>query len=210
MFNMRFDLPEIFSYYNFNPLSVDSLESTHLDIPQSIIIVDESETKAAQEEVSYEYLPGYNTEAGEKLANVVEANTTRVINEETNRFIKGKTKPASQSTSNCCRYVKSALLATSMMEYQWVNACDMDTRLRKDPNFREIDLSLVDDPTKLPPGCILVYETNAGYSRQYGHIAVTLGDGRTASDLVENHPRKTVGSAFYYVGPESKTFEFVA
>ena len=111
-------------------------------------------------------------------------------NEKTNQFIKGITKSPNDSTSNCCRFVKRALEDIALMPYQWGNACAMDVIFREDENFREIDLDKVDDPTKLPAGCILIYDKKDGYSPLYGHIAVTLGDGRTASDLIENNPKK--------------------
>ena len=157
-----------------------------------------------------EYLKDFDIDAGKKLADTVEANTNRVINEKTNQFIKGETKSPNDSTSNCCRFVKRALEDIALMPYQWVHACEMDARFREDENFREIDLDKVDDPTKLPAGCILIYDKNDGYSPLHGHIAVTLGDGRTASDLIENNPKKKPSAAFYPLKHEVASLDYEA
>ena len=184
-----------------------SKEDYPLGTPTPLRFKDEMEKP---EDNLPEYLKGFDIEAGKKLAQTTEANTVRVINEETNRFIRGAKKSPTDSTSNCCRFVKRALADNSLMEYQWVHAYQMKARFRADKNFKEIDLSKVEDPTKLPAGCILIYDRNDGYSREHGHIAVTLGDGRTASDLIEINPKKTPSAAFYPLAKEVKSIDIEA
>lgn len=202
----------ILGNWSTNPIEkiyhgIFSKEDYPLGTPTPLRFEDEIEKP---EDNLPEYLEGFDIEAGKKLADTVEKNTVRVINETTNRFIKGKTKSSSDSTSNCCRFVKRALEDIALMPYQWVNACDMKAKFRADKNFGEIDLNKIKDATKLPAGCILVYDKNDGYSSEYGHIAVTLGDGRTASDLIEINPKKTPSAAFYPLAKEVKSIDIEA
>ena len=57
---------------------------------------------------------------------------------------------------------------------------------------------------------ILIYDKNDGYSPLHGHIAVTLGDGRTASDLIEIHPKKKPSAAFYPLKHEVASLDYEA
>lgn len=209
MYNIKFDLPEVYLQQGNNQEYYNPYSEFWFGFPTTSTYTTPTPYLPPEQKAEYKNLPGFDVKSAERLADTAVENTTRVINERTNTFTRD-TKPRNLSTGNCGRFVKRALLDTCLMEYQWVHACDMDTRFRNDPNFREIDLSKIDDPTKLPKGCILVYETDSGYSREHGHIAITLGDGRVVSDFIEEHPRKTVGSAFYYVGPEVSTLELMA
>lgn len=53
-------------------------------------------------------------------------------------------------------------------------------------NFKEVEVSR-NELGKLPAGCVVVWDKGAGSSSafaQHGHIAITLGNGREASDNV--------------------------
>ena len=56
--------------------------------------------------------------------------------------------------------------------------------LSRNKNFKEISTSGL-DLSDLPAGCVLVYNRGtAGYSSKYGHVEITLGNGKAASDGV--------------------------
>lgn len=64
--------------------------------------------------------------------------------------------------------------------------------LAKHPNFKEVTISK-DELKSLPAGCVVVWDRNRDKSRPdsrpadtYGHIMVTLGNGKEASDHVDN------------------------
>lgn len=206
MYNLNPDSSSPKYYFDFlSAKTIHRFYNASGTSPQKSKQIFPLKVKPAPEDTLPKYLKGFDIKAGLLLANTTKANTKKVINKTTNQFIKGATKSETDSTSNCCRFVKRALVETSLMEYQWVHAYEMAARFRQDKNFREIDLSEVDDPTKLPAGCILVYDKDDGYSTTHGHIAVTLGDGRTASDLIENNPKKKPSAAFYPIKHDANT-----
>ena len=72
----------------------------------------------------------------------------------------------------------------------------MPSILRKNSNFKELSPSSV-DVKKLPAGCILVYGRGvSGYSKEYGHIEITTGDGRAVSDGITKHLRNNPTAVF--------------
>ena len=61
--------------------------------------------------------------------------------------------------------------------------------LKNNKNFKEINVA-PNDLNKLPAGCVIVYNKGAaGYSSQYGHVEITLGNGNAASDFVNHNIR---------------------
>ncbi len=81
----------------------------------------------------------------------------------------------------CARYVKRAIQKSGLGEYKMGHAYQMTGILRKNKNFKEISSNT--DVSKLPSGCIIVYNKGSqGYSSQYGHVEITTGDGRAVSD----------------------------
>ena len=59
----------------------------------------------------------------------------------------------------------------------------------KNPNFKEI--SVPADYKKLPPGCVLLFKQGSqGYSADWGHMEISLGNGKAVSDGVSNNMRK--------------------
>ncbi len=92
----------------------------------------------------------------------------------------------SKSTGYCARSVKESLSRTGLGEYQSGHAYQCADILSNNPNFKEVkvDAKDIDD---LPAGCIVVYPRgDAGYSDNYGHIEIALGNGKAASDFVNN------------------------
>lgn len=97
-------------------------------------------------------------------------------------------RAGSKSKKRCAEYVSNAI-ANSGLSVARGDAYEMENNLRKSSEFKEITVSK-SELASLPAGCILVYPRGvAGYSSKYGHIEVTLGDGRTASDFVNNNPK---------------------
>lgn len=72
--------------------------------------------------------------------------------------------------------------------YQAVAALD------NNPAFKRVDISK-QDLSKLPAGCVVVWDKSSG--NQHGHIAVTLGDGKEASDHVQNVSQRDVAHTVY-------------
>ena len=110
---------------------------------------------------------GYSKEIGQKLAqNAV------------NNVKKDYDKP------ECAKWVKRAIERCDLGKYEYGHAYECADILRKNPNFKEVKVS-GKDLEKLPAGCIIVYPRgDAGYSSQHGHIEISLGNGKAASDFV--------------------------
>lgn len=129
-----------------------------------------------------------------------QANTTTKINTKTNlpqlkevnyneskgaRLANEILKNASNSSHGlCAKYVRIAVENTGLggygtgHGYQWANI------LKNNPNFKEINVS-GSELSSLPAGCIIVYDRgDQGYSSKYGHVEITLGNGRAASDFL--------------------------
>lgn len=96
-----------------------------------------------------------------------------------------------RSTGYCARYVKTAISNTGLGAYASGHAYQQADALENNKNFKEISVSSK-DLKKLPAGCVLVYDRGAaGYSKNYGHMEVTLGNGKAASDFVTNNIRQS-------------------
>ncbi len=88
-----------------------------------------------------------------------------------------------RSTGFCSRYVSDAMARVGIAGARG-HAWELKTSLRNNSHFKEIDPSSV-DVTKLPAGCVLVYpKGDSGYSSDFGHVEITLGDGSAASDFI--------------------------
>lgn len=110
----------------------------------------------------------YNSEKGKTLAVKVSQNA------------------GSKSQKLCARYAKRAIAESGLGQYESGHAYECKDILKRNPNFKEITVS-GSELSKLPAGCIIVYDRgDAGYSPKYGHIEITLGDGRAASDFINN------------------------
>lgn len=97
--------------------------------------------------------------------------------------------PANRDTALCAKYTKLAIQNAGLGQYISGHAYECADILRNNSNFKEINVS-GNQLSKLPAGCIIVYEKGAAnYSSQYGHIEVSLGDGRAASDFINSNIR---------------------
>lgn len=120
-------------------------------------------------------IAGYNSSKGIKLANAALKKTN------------GKTK----GSGICATKVREALQETGLYTGHTRSAADYIGILNK-PNshFKQISTAGV-NIANLPAGCILVYGRRVGgYSSEHGHIEVTVGDGRAASDFVQVENKK--------------------
>lgn len=119
-------------------------------------------------------LPNYNQALGEMLSEVAYGNRIG---------FRGK----------CARYVKNAIYEAGLGEYATGHAYQMTDILDNNPNFTRVpDEKLAEiDVKKLPPGCVIVFNRGSqNYSKSYGHVEITLGDGRAVSDGVTNNLRQ--------------------
>ena len=62
--------------------------------------------------------------------------------------------------------------------------------LVRNKNFKEVSAKNI-DLSSLPAGCVLVYDRGvSGYSSQYGHTEITLGNGTAASGGITHNIRQ--------------------
>lgn len=116
-------------------------------------------------------LEEYCEQSGKKLAEIALKNSTGFNN-------------------MCATKVKNAIKEANLGEYETGDAHMTNEILAKNPNFKEIPTEGV-NLKELPAGCILVYEKGvAGYSKEYGHVEITTGDGRGVSDGITNNLRQ--------------------
>lgn len=93
-------------------------------------------------------------------------------------------------THYCSRYVNNALERTGLSNGQRGHGYQMTSILRNNDNFKEVSVSSI-DYKNLPAGCILVFNKGAqGYSKEYGHVEISTGDGRAVSDGITRNIRK--------------------
>ena len=90
----------------------------------------------------------------------------------------------------CAKYVSDALEAAGLSNGKRGHGYQMAEILRTNDHFKEINVNDV-DWKNLPGGCILTYDKGAqGYNNEYGHVEITIGDGKAVSDGVTNNIRK--------------------
>ena len=125
---------------------------------------------------------GYSKEIGQKLAQDAVNNIKKVYDKE---------KP------ECATYVKNAIKRCGLGEYIRGDAYKCADILRKNPNFKEVKIA-GKDLKKLPAGCIIVYpQGDADYSPEYGHIEISLGNGKAVSDFVNNDIKASDNAAVF-------------
>ncbi len=88
------------------------------------------------------------------------------------------------TTGWCARGVNRALRAAGLPMAPSPSAYMYARRLASDSRFREIKNVSDAGLRKLPPGAVVVFAPNGGRTR-HGHIMVTLGGGREASDHIQ-------------------------
>lgn len=108
----------------------------------------------------------YNKKNGERLAQ---------------RVLEGL--PAERTSPLCAKYVKEAIRDTGLGPYINGNGEYCKYILRANPNFEETKIA-GENLSKLPAGCIIVYDRYDGGYGKDGHVEITLGDGRACSDVI--------------------------
>ena len=90
----------------------------------------------------------------------------------------------------CARHVKEAIEDAGLGAYKNGHGYQMAGILKDNKNFKEISTQNI-DLSSLPAGCVLVYDRGvAGYSSQYGHTEITLGNGTAASGGITHNIRQ--------------------
>lgn len=113
---------------------------------------------------------GYNATKGQKLAQIAIRNTVGF-------------------TGKCATFVKRDIEQAGLGKYEYGHAYQCADILRRNPNFKEISTEGL-DLKKLPKGCVLVYAQGVSrYSKLYGHIEITDGNGSARSDGKTNNIR---------------------
>lgn len=114
---------------------------------------------------------GYNAKKGNRLASIAAQN-------------------AKDFTGQCATYVKNAIQEAGMGKYIKGDAYECANILKRNKeNFKEISTKGL-DLSSLPKGCALVYDRGvSNYSSDAGHIEITLGNGKAASDGITNNIR---------------------
>lgn len=115
----------------------------------------------------------YNPDLGNNLANIAEKNAN-----------------AQNTKGLCFKGVRTTLEKAGLSEgeIRGASAYQAADMLANHKNFREVDVSK-NELKELPAGCIIVWDRNYVGTKKgdiHGHIAVTLGDGKEASDHVSN------------------------
>lgn len=122
---------------------------------------------------------GYNQEKGIKLAQDALSHAN------------------SKSTGYCAKSVKESIARTGLGSYENGHAYQCADILSNNPNFKEVKVS-ADDIDKLPAGCVVVYpQGDSGYSSQYGHIEIALGNGKAASDFVNKNVKESANARVF-------------
>ncbi len=116
---------------------------------------------------------GYNSQKGEKLARVIGSRSTE-----------------GGFDNYCARNVKEAIEDAGLGKYEYGHGYQVADILSRNKNFKEISAQNL-NLSSLPAGCVLVYDRGAaGYSGQYGHTEITLGNGTAASGGITHNIRQ--------------------
>ena len=110
----------------------------------------------------------YDKDLGNSLANIANKNAKEM-----------------NTIGYCARGTNKALELAGLAkgETRVAAACQADGVLSHHPNFAKVTVSK-DELKNLPAGCVIAWQASSGHP--YGHIAVTLGSGKEASDHVQN------------------------
>ncbi len=113
----------------------------------------------------------YNEKLGERFAKIAYNNAQEM-----------------NTSGYCARGVRTAMEKTGIADgFKVESAKDADQILNHHKDFKPVAVNY-NDLTKLPAGCIIVWEASNGHP--HGHIAVTLGNGQEASDKQRNLIRR--------------------
>lgn len=154
-----------------------------------------SSTPTIKYNASYLKLDGYNEDFGKKLATTALEYTNYKCDKGNKTIIRTQKKSSYNWDGLCATYVKMAIRDSGGGNYENGHAYQMTDILRKNKKFKQISTNV--DLKSLPAGCILVYGKGvAGYSSEYGHVEITLGDGRAASDALTTNLHKKPTAIF--------------
>lgn len=121
--------------------------------------------------------------------NLAEINEAGYNSEKGGALAKEVAKNAVGFTGYCAKYVRTALDNTGLGTGERGDGYEYANILSRNPNFKEVSTNNL-NLSSLPAGCILVYDKGvSGYSRNAGHVEVTLGNGQAVSDGVTNNIR---------------------
>lgn len=138
-------------------------------------------------------LSDYNETKGKLLGDLAEDYCSRYLDQSTNTIGASGKSPIWSHSDNavdpiCAAYVKTVIQDANLGEYEPGHAFQMIDILKDNPNFKRInpaEISVKD----LPAGCVIVYGKGVGgYSEEYGHTEITLGNGTCASQAITMHP----------------------
>lgn len=115
----------------------------------------------------------YNADLGNRLANIAERNASKT-----------------NTVGWCARGTNDSLELAGITngETRVASAYQEADKLAHHKNFKEVFVSR-EDLKSLPAGCVIVWDKNAAGTRPsdiHGHITITLGDGKEASDHITN------------------------
>lgn len=111
---------------------------------------------------------GYNEATGEKLSAYVK-------------------KHAKGFSEGCAKAVSDTLAKTGLSNGKRGHAYQMNSILSNNTHFKEVPVTSIKDTTSIPKGAILVYDKGVcGYNKEYGHVEVAIGNGKAASDGIQN------------------------
>ena len=82
----------------------------------------------------------------------------------------------------CYKYVAEAIARQGGGELWGGSAYMAADQLAQNENFEEVTGLTEEDLVNLPAGCVVVWDQGNGHP--HGHILVSLGDGREASDVI--------------------------
>lgn len=140
-------------------------------------------------------LDNYNESFGKKLAETALEYTSYKCDRSSKTVIKSKKKSSYDWDGLCATYVKMAIRDSGGGSYVNGHAYQMTDILSKNKKFKRISTNV--DLKSLPAGCILVYGKGVeNYSNEYGHVEITLGDGRAASDAITKNLHKKPSAIF--------------
>lgn len=112
---------------------------------------------------------GYNSSLGKKLAQSAVA------------------AAGPRSSKECAKHVSDAMASCGVLGERG-HAYQLEYTLRKNNNFKEIKITSADELKNLPAGCVVVYPRGAaGYSSEYGHVEIAMGNGSGVSDFVNKN-----------------------
>lgn len=132
-------------------------------------------------------LSQYNSEKGNKLAEIAMKNAGYEISATTKKVTDKKKNPQ-KFTKACARYVQTSITDAGLDDNiaRVGSAYQITDSLRKNSNFTEISAST--NLKDLPPGAIIIYNRGAqGYSSEHGHVEIITKDGRAVSDGITDY-----------------------